>query len=177
VYLCEAFLAVPPNFPLLKSYFFVKYQPSADNQKVIGSVGIQTHPRNGFLDLPMKTLLKRWHKSWSYCENHEPSLSPSLADSPIIMKLGLKSLHCRTPPRGCPIQSSQCPKKVWLDRSLCGCQLASPSGNTPKEIGPPCMGVQRSSGSDSGNIQQYRGQQGGKTTARDVQQYQQLPPR
>jgi hypothetical protein len=77
VYLCEAFLAVPPNFPLFKSYFFLKYQPSADNWKVIGGVGIQTRHRSGFLDLPMKTLLKGWHKSWFYCENHEHSL-PSI---------------------------------------------------------------------------------------------------
>jgi hypothetical protein len=31
VHLCEAFLAVPPNFPLFKNYFFLEYQPSADN--------------------------------------------------------------------------------------------------------------------------------------------------
>jgi hypothetical protein len=40
VYLCEAFLTVPPNFPLFKSYFFLKYQPSIDSQKVTGGVGI-----------------------------------------------------------------------------------------------------------------------------------------
>jgi hypothetical protein len=74
MYLCEAFLAIPPNFPLFKSYFFLKYQPSADNRKVIGGVGLQTRPRSGFLDLPMKTSLKGWHKSWFYCKNHEPSL-------------------------------------------------------------------------------------------------------
>jgi hypothetical protein len=51
VYLCEAFLAVPPNFPLFKSYFFLKCQPSTDNRMVIGSVEIQTCPCSGFLDL------------------------------------------------------------------------------------------------------------------------------
>jgi hypothetical protein len=39
VHLCEAFLVVPPNFPLFDSYF-LKYQPSADNWKVIGGVGL-----------------------------------------------------------------------------------------------------------------------------------------
>jgi hypothetical protein len=73
VYLFVAFLVVPPNFPLFKSYFLLKYQLSADNQKVIGGVGLQTRPCSGFLDLPMKTSLKGWHKSWFYCENHEPS--------------------------------------------------------------------------------------------------------
>jgi hypothetical protein len=36
VHLCEAFLGIPPNFPMFKNYFFLKYQPSAANQKVIG---------------------------------------------------------------------------------------------------------------------------------------------
>jgi hypothetical protein len=58
VHLCEAFLAVTPNFPLFKSYFYLKCQPSANNRKVIGGVGLQTRPRNGFLDLLMKTSLK-----------------------------------------------------------------------------------------------------------------------
>jgi hypothetical protein len=40
VHMCEAFLAVHPNFPLFKSYLFLKYQPSADNQKVIHGDGI-----------------------------------------------------------------------------------------------------------------------------------------
>jgi hypothetical protein len=31
VHLCEAFIIVPPNFPLFKSYFFLRYQPSIDN--------------------------------------------------------------------------------------------------------------------------------------------------
>jgi hypothetical protein len=38
VHLCEAFLAMPPNFHLFKSYFFLKYQPSIDNRKVIDGV-------------------------------------------------------------------------------------------------------------------------------------------
>jgi hypothetical protein len=36
VHLCEAFLGISPNFPLFKNYFFLKYQPSATNRKVIG---------------------------------------------------------------------------------------------------------------------------------------------
>jgi hypothetical protein len=31
VHLCEAFLGIPPNFPLFKNYFFLKYQSSAAN--------------------------------------------------------------------------------------------------------------------------------------------------
>jgi hypothetical protein len=38
VQLCEAFLGNSPNFPLFKNYF-LKYQPSAANQKVIGGGG------------------------------------------------------------------------------------------------------------------------------------------
>jgi hypothetical protein len=58
VHLYEAFLRISPNFPLFKNYFFLKYQPSATNQKVIGGVGLQTRPHAGFLNLPMKTSLR-----------------------------------------------------------------------------------------------------------------------
>jgi hypothetical protein len=65
-----------------KITFFLKYQPSVDNRKVIGGVGLQTHPRSGFLELPMKTSLRGWHKTWFYCENHEPSLPPFIGRLP-----------------------------------------------------------------------------------------------
>jgi hypothetical protein len=64
VHLCKAFLGVPPKFSRFKSYFLLKYQPSVNTRKVIGSVGLQTCPHSGFLDSPMKTSLKGWHKSW-----------------------------------------------------------------------------------------------------------------
>jgi hypothetical protein len=82
VHLCEAFLGIPHNFPLFKNYFFLKYQASATNQKVIGGVGFQTRPRVGFLELPMKTSLQGWHKMWFYYENHEPSLPPFIGRLP-----------------------------------------------------------------------------------------------
>jgi hypothetical protein len=74
VHLCDAFLSIPPNFPLFKNYFFFKYQPNTANRKVIGGVSLQTRPHVGLLDLPMKTSLRGWHGMWLYCENHEPSL-------------------------------------------------------------------------------------------------------
>jgi hypothetical protein len=40
VHLCEAFLAVHPNFPSFKHYFLLKYQPSAAKWNIIGGVGI-----------------------------------------------------------------------------------------------------------------------------------------
>jgi hypothetical protein len=74
VHLYEVFLGIPPNFALFKNYFFLKYQPSAANQKVIGGVGLQTRPSAHFLNLPLKNSLQGWHRTWFYCENHEPSL-------------------------------------------------------------------------------------------------------
>jgi hypothetical protein len=74
VHLCEAFLGISPNFPLFKNYFFLKYQPSATNRKVIGGIGLQTRHRAGFLDLPMQSSLRGWHGTWFYCENYEPIL-------------------------------------------------------------------------------------------------------
>jgi hypothetical protein len=40
VHLYEAYLMIPSNFPLFKNYFFLKYQPTAPNRKVIGGVGL-----------------------------------------------------------------------------------------------------------------------------------------
>jgi hypothetical protein len=82
VHLCEAFLGISPNFPLFKNYFFLKYQPSASNKKVIGGVGLQTRPRTSFLDLPLKSSLWGWHGTWFYCENHEPCLTSSVGQLP-----------------------------------------------------------------------------------------------
>jgi hypothetical protein len=74
VYPHEAYLAIPPSVPLFKCYFFLKYQPSAENQKIIGGVGLQTRPHSGFLDLLMKTSIKGCHKSWFYWEDLDPRL-------------------------------------------------------------------------------------------------------
>jgi hypothetical protein len=82
VHLCEAYLGIPPNFPLFKHYFFLKYQLSATNQKVIGGVGLQTRPCASFLDIPLKNSLQGWHETWFYCENHEPSLPPFVGGLP-----------------------------------------------------------------------------------------------
>jgi hypothetical protein len=82
VHLCEAFLGIPTNFPLFKNYFFLKYQPSATNRKVIGGVGLQTRHHVLFLDLPMKTSHCGWHETWFYYENHEPSLPPFVGGLP-----------------------------------------------------------------------------------------------
>jgi hypothetical protein len=82
VHLCEAFLGISPNFPLFKNYFFLKYQPSATNRKVVRGVGLQTRPCAGLLDLPLKTTLQGWHRTWFYCENHETSLPPFVGQLP-----------------------------------------------------------------------------------------------
>jgi hypothetical protein len=98
VHLCEVFLGIPPNFALFKNYLFLKYQPCAANHKVVGGVGLQTCPRAGFLDLPLKTSLRGWHGTWFYCENHDPSLHPSWANSPSSTSFGVKSrLHSSFP--------------------------------------------------------------------------------
>jgi hypothetical protein len=66
VHLCKAFLGIPPNFPLFKNYFFLKYQPSAANRKVIRAVGLQTRSRANFFDLLMKSSVQGWHGTWFY---------------------------------------------------------------------------------------------------------------
>jgi hypothetical protein len=93
VQLCKAFLGVPPNSSLFKSYFLMKYQPSADKWKIISGVGLQTRPHNSFLDLPMKTLLNGWHKSYFFAKTRNLASRPSLADSLSSVVLGLKNPH------------------------------------------------------------------------------------
>jgi hypothetical protein len=66
VHLCKAFLGIPPNFPLFKNYFFLKYQPSAANRTVIRAVGLQTRSRANFFDLLMKSSVRGWHGTWFY---------------------------------------------------------------------------------------------------------------
>jgi hypothetical protein len=84
VHLCEAFLGIPPNFPLFKTYIFLKYQPSAANRKVIGGVGLQTRPHVSSLELPMKTSLWGWHGTWFYYENDKPCLPSFVGQLPKV---------------------------------------------------------------------------------------------
>jgi hypothetical protein len=88
-------------------------------------------PHSDFLDLPIKTSLKGWHKSWFYCENHEPNLpsfigrlleyqkswiaEPTLAKLPIVAALA----------------------NLVSDLKRHGCQLASLMGDSSQEIGSP----------------------------------------
>jgi hypothetical protein len=60
VHLCEIFLEIPPNFHLLKNDFFLNYQPSATNRKVVRGIDLHTCPRAGFLNLPLKTSCRGW---------------------------------------------------------------------------------------------------------------------
>jgi hypothetical protein len=87
IHLCEAFFGIPHNCPLFKNYFFLKYQPSVANHKVIGGMGLQTYPRASFLDLSFKTSLWGWHGMWFYCENYEPNLPPFIGRLPEFQEL------------------------------------------------------------------------------------------
>jgi hypothetical protein len=86
VHLYEAYLGIPPNFPLFKKYFFQKYQPSVANRKVISGIGLQTCPHAGFLDLPLKNSLRGWHGTWFYCENHKTSLPSFTGRLPVFQR-------------------------------------------------------------------------------------------
>jgi hypothetical protein len=141
VHLCEAFLGITPNFPLFKNYFFLKYQSSAANRKDIGGVGLQTRPHAGFLDLPMKTLLRGWHRTWFNYENHEPDLLPPPFDGWLPEFQGTWSEEPT------PLKLPQ----VAALGSLHGCPLAGSLSHPSKETSPPRLGINWSSRSDSGN--------------------------
>jgi hypothetical protein len=82
VHLCEAYLGIPPNFPLFKNYFFLKYQLSTTNHKAIGGASLQARPSASFLDLPFKKSLWGWHRTWFYYKNHEPSIPSFVGQLP-----------------------------------------------------------------------------------------------
>jgi hypothetical protein len=49
VQLCEAFLGIPLNFRLLKNYFFLKYQSSTANEKIIEGIEKPSGQYLGFI--------------------------------------------------------------------------------------------------------------------------------
>jgi hypothetical protein len=99
VHLYECYLGIPPNFPGSKNYFFLKYQPSVANRKVIGDVGLQTCPRAGFLDLPLKNSLWGWHGTWFYYANHEPSLPSIVGQHPEFQRTWCEEPTLLEPPQ------------------------------------------------------------------------------
>jgi hypothetical protein len=83
-------ICVKPSSSCLLAFLYSKaifHEISAQCQPVIDGVGLQTCPCSGFLDLPMKTTLKGWHKSWFYYENHEPSPPPFVGRLPEFNKI------------------------------------------------------------------------------------------
>jgi hypothetical protein len=123
-------------------------------------MGLQTHPRTGFLDLPMKTSLWGWHGTWFYCENHEPSHPPFVGRLP-------------------EFQGSWSEEPTPLERvrpywSLRGRPLASPQSHSSEKTCSPGLGVQWTPRPDSGNQRQDYPGAFGETPRRNVSRHLQL---
>jgi hypothetical protein len=129
---------------MFKNYFFLKYQPDATNRKVVGAIGLQTHPHTGFLHLPLKTSLRGWQGTWFYCENHEPSLPPLVGQLPEFHVTWSEELTPLELPQVAALTNKvNSLKEKGLDRSLRGRTLAGPPSPTTEEASPSKLGVQR----------------------------------
>jgi hypothetical protein len=132
VHLYEAFLGISPNYPLFKNYFFLKYQPSTSNRKVIGGVGLQTHPCPSFLDLPLKSCLWGWHGHGSIADDFLNSMGPGVKSrlhlKPLRWQLWSRRLIfwrikvwpvCVWPPIGWAVESSHWRNKfTWVGNTV-----------------------------------------------------------
>jgi hypothetical protein len=151
VHLCKVFLRIPPNFPLFKNYFFLRYLPSVANRKVVGGVGLGTCPHADFLNLPLKTSLRRWHGTWFYCENDEPSPPSLCGPTPGIQRyLERRANSTQASLSCCPSQQGQHHEGKRLNRGMHGCPLAGPLSRTVEETSPSRLGIQRSPRPNSG---------------------------
>jgi hypothetical protein len=173
LHLCKAFLGIPPNFPLLKNYFFLKYQPSASNRKVIGGVGLQTLPRAGFLYLPLKSSLRGWHGTWLYCENHEPCLPSFVERLPEFQGTSWseESTPLETPQVVAQIDKVNLLKDKCLTKCVRVCPLVDPSTLAAKETSSPGLGILRILRPDSGNSRKNNPRASDKAPGGNVLRY------
>jgi hypothetical protein len=76
IHFCEAFLGIKPHWVLFRKFFRVKPQPSANNPRVVGGVGIQMREDAAEQYLAYKLIDSNqdWKSKWFYITNHHPKL-------------------------------------------------------------------------------------------------------
>jgi hypothetical protein len=76
VHFCEAFLGIKPHWILFRKFFRVKPQPSANNPRVVGGVGIQMREdaTEQYLSYKLIDSNQDWKSKWFYVTNHHPEL-------------------------------------------------------------------------------------------------------
>jgi hypothetical protein len=76
VHFCEAFLGIKPHLVLLRKFFRVKLQPSANNPRVVGGAGIQMREdvAEQYLAYKLIDSNQDWKSKWFYITNHHSEL-------------------------------------------------------------------------------------------------------
>jgi hypothetical protein len=76
IHFCEAFLGIKPHWILFRKFFRVKPQPSANNPRVVGGVGIQMREdaAEQYLSYKLIDSNQDWKAKWFYVTNHHPEL-------------------------------------------------------------------------------------------------------
>jgi hypothetical protein len=74
VHFCEAFLGIKPHWVLFRKLFRVKPQPSANDPRVVGGVGIQMREdvAEQYLAYKLIDSNQDWKSKWFYITNHHP---------------------------------------------------------------------------------------------------------
>jgi hypothetical protein len=76
VHFCEAFLGIKPHWVLLRKFFHVKPQPSANDPRVVRGADIQMREDAAEQYLAYKLIYSDldWKSKWFYVTNHHPEL-------------------------------------------------------------------------------------------------------
>jgi hypothetical protein len=77
VHFCEVFVGIKPHWVLFRKFFRVKLQPSTNDPRVVGGVGIQMREdaADRYLSYKLIESIQDWKSKWFYICNHHPKLS------------------------------------------------------------------------------------------------------
>jgi hypothetical protein len=109
-------------------------------------------PNSGFVDLPMKTSLWGWHKTWFYCEKHEPDLPYFVGRLLEFNGAWLEELTTVELPHVAALTNKINTLKVHSLTGVCvAAHWLARNVAHPKETSPPGIGVQHTPRLNLGN--------------------------
>jgi hypothetical protein len=84
VHFCEAFVGIKPHWVLFRKFSRLKPQPSANDPRVVGGVGIQMREETAEQYLPYKLIDSNqdWKAMWFYITSHHPELPKPSGQQP-----------------------------------------------------------------------------------------------
>jgi hypothetical protein len=77
VHLCEALLGVYPHFGLWKYLYNCRPRMAGGQHQLVGGASLERRRdrKTGYLDIPLKDIIKGWRFQWFTMENHHKLLS------------------------------------------------------------------------------------------------------